>query len=68
MGTRTTLPQQYVHVETATELRDRAASIRWVANTARLQNEAKALLEFADRLEAQAFNVEAQDSGQHAAA
>jgi hypothetical protein len=73
MGTRTTSPQQYVHVETAVTLRDRAASIRWVAGTQRLQNEAKALLEFAEHLEAQAFNAEAfnkdvDDSKHHAAA
>ena len=67
VGTKTTSPQ-YVHVETALTLRDRAASIRWVASTERLHNEAKALLEFAERLEAEAFNMEAQNSGQHAVA
>ena len=59
MGVKATSPQ-YVHVETARTLRDRAASFRWAASTERLQNEAKALLEFADRLETEAFNMEVQ--------
>jgi hypothetical protein len=48
----------FVHVDTPVALRDRAASIRWVASTERLHNEAKALVALAEQLEAQAFLLE----------
>ena len=62
---RAKIAAKYVHVETAGTLRDRAASIRWVATTDRSRQEAAELLRLAEELEEQAFIVEKkQDKGQ----
>ena len=68
MATAKKIARKHVYVETPTTLRDRAASLRWVATTDRLQGQKASLLKLAEHLEDQAFQMEMRQQGERIAA